>query len=269
MIWNNIAFPVKEEWKDIQDFEGKYQISNYGRVKSLKRETPWVNRHRIEGVKKVRERILKPKTDKDGYKEVAMSHGNREYKHRRVHRLVALHFLVDTPDENSCLVIDHIDNTKDNNMWYNLQWVTSEFNTIKYYAESYGKEKTLSSLTKYEWKYVGFLFNAGLEYKCICENLGLTVSSPDTLWDGLSGRRLSSITGFKKGDFIKRKHPTTKLGLHDVVDIIEDRLINKKSLKFISSERGIAESMISRFCKGSRQPEALKIFKEKHEDFIK
>ncbi len=264
MIWNNIAFPVKEEWRDIQDFEGKYQISNYGRVKSLKRDIPWTDCNGRKGIKRVRERVLKPKIDKDGYESVLLSSVELGRKDMRSHRLVALHFLEEPLQSTTDLVVDHIDNSKDNNMWFNLQWVSSGENTLKYYSEVYDKPKTLSSLSKYDWLYIGYLYNSGMTYKSICENIGITVERHDTIWKGLSGERLSNVTGFKKGDFKMRKHPITKLSLEEVIQIIKGRVLDKKSLKTLSEEWGVAASMISRFCKGGRQPKALELFKERY-----
>lgn len=260
MIWNDIAFPVKEVWKNVDIGNAYYQVSNYGRVRSLDRLLTF-ERNGTTCNRLFKGKILKPKTDKDGYLEVCLSLGEGNRVYRRVHRLVGKAFVIGYEEG---LVIDHIIPEKDFNHYYNLQWCTNTENTIKYYSEESGLGRPLSSLSKFDWLYIGFLYNEGLEYKVICENLGITVKSVDTLWEGLSGRRLSSVTGFQKGDFTKRKHPTTKLNLEDVVGIIKARLIDKQSLKELSNKYGIAESMISRFCKGKRQPEALKLFKERY-----
>lgn len=259
MLYNGIAFPIQEQWKYV-DFSNKtYKVSNYGRVRSLDRDVTFLRNGKIVTMFK-KGKLLQPKTDKDGYKEVCITvEGNRHYQ--RVHRLVGKAFVKGFEEG---LVIDHIDAIKDNNMWYNLQWCTNTFNTIKHYSEEAGLERPLSSLTKYEWYYIEYLYKNGIEYKAIVENLGLGIKSQDTIWDVLSGRRLSSVTGFKIGDFHKRLHPTTKLSVDTVVDIIKERLVYKRPLKFLSEKYSIAESMISRFCKGTRQPEGLKIFKEKY-----
>ena len=255
MIFNGIAFPIKQVWKDVDFSEGTYQVSNYGDVRSLGREVTYVRSGKLMS-RYFEGKLLSPKTDKDGYKEVCLTvNGERHY--RRVHRLVGKAF-VEGYEEG--LVVDHKDAVKDNNMFYNLQWCSNTFNTVKHYSEEAGLYKSLSSLTKYEWYYIGYLYNSGLEYRAIAENLGLGIKSVDTIWDGLSGRRLTSITGFKYGDFTKRKHPTTKLSLYDAVCIIKERIIDKKSLRDISNKYNIAESMVSRFCSGKRQPEALEIF---------
>ena len=99
-----------EIWKDIKGYEGMYQISNLGRVKSLKRG----------GV-----RILKLNKKKRGYIDVVLSKkGN--VKTIRVHRLVALAFL---KNKNKYPCINHIDNCPSNNQVVNLEWTTYLKNT--------------------------------------------------------------------------------------------------------------------------------------------
>lgn len=257
MIWKNIAFPINEVWKPITFATGFYEVSNYGRVKSVDRVITYV-RGGKEICRTFYGKILSPKTDKDGYKEVCLTVEGSKY-HRRVHRLVGMMFLGGHEEDS---VIDHIIPEKDYNMFYNLQWCTNTFNTIKHYAEEAGLKRSLSSLSKYEWYYIGYLYESGIEYEAISYNLGLGIKSVDTLWEGLSGRRLSSISGFKSGDFIKRKHPKTKLTVDTVINIIKDRLDKKLPLKELSFKYEVSESMISRFCKGTRQPEALIKYQE-------
>lgn len=146
---------------------------------------------------------------------------------------------------------------------------SSTQNTIKHYAVDAGLNKPLSSLTKYEWYYIGYLFNEGITYEGIFYNLGIGAKSKATIWEVLKGERLKSITGFKKGDFKQRKHPRTKLDPEIVCMIIKERLIDKTPLKTLSNKYNIAESMISRFCSGKRQPEGLKLFKKLYPNFNK
>lgn len=259
MLYNGVAFPVKLEWKEIKGFEGYYEVSNHGQVRSMTRNITFERRGKLQSRIFIG-KVLSPKTDKDGYKEVCLRKDG-ESVHRRVHRLVGGAFL---SGNGEGFVIDHKDGVKDNNHYYNLQWMTNTENTIKYYSQEAELHRPLSSLSRYEWLYIGYLYNNGMDYKAIVENLGLGIKSHDTLWEGLSGRRLSSVTGFKKGDFIKRKHPLTKLDPETVAYIIKERLVDKKPLKVLSGKYNIAESMISRFCKGTRQPEGLQIFKEKY-----
>ena len=101
-----------EVWKDIVDYEGKYQVSNMGRVKSLGNN------------KTKREKILKQKISNCGYHRVGLYKGKKQ-KWYQVHRLVAMAF-VDGYEEG--LVVNHIDEDKTNNCAWNLEWVTTTYN---------------------------------------------------------------------------------------------------------------------------------------------
>lgn len=253
----NVTFPQEEIWKEVKGFSGFYEVSNYGRVRSLDRYIQYI----CKGVNVCRLKkglILKPKYDKDGYESyVLYKEGGRH--HLRGHRIVAENFI---PNPDNLPVVDHKDGNVINNHTSNLQWMTSEQNTIKYYTQEANLGKSLSSLTREEWLYIGFLYNEGLTYQAIVDNLGLDIKSPDTIWAGLSGDRLQSITGFKKGDFKIRQHPTTKLSLEDALEIIKCNKILNHSQKELSEEWGVSIGTISRICNGVRQPEALRLFNE-------
>ena len=107
---------MKEIWKDIQDYEGLYQISNFGRIKSLERIDN--NNHKIN------ERVLKTILGKNGYLVVNL-YKNGKHKIYRVHRLVAIAFL---ENYNNKPQVNHIDGDKTNNHVLNLEWVTCKEN---------------------------------------------------------------------------------------------------------------------------------------------
>lgn len=111
---------MEEVWKDIEGFEGLYQVSNLGNVRSLDRYVS----HLSGGECLKKGRILKPYIDKDGYKKVILC----KYGEKRlqvVHRLVAQTFI---PNINNLPFINHKDENKTNNRVDNLEWCTQKYN---------------------------------------------------------------------------------------------------------------------------------------------
>ena len=115
---------MEEIWKDIDGYEGYYQISNLGNVKSLERTIE--NSGTYNGYYKVKERILRPRENKKrhGYYELSLKKDGIE-KRYKVHRLVASAFL-SNPDNKT--EVNHIDGNKSNNCISNLEWTTSKEN---------------------------------------------------------------------------------------------------------------------------------------------
>lgn len=103
-----------ETWKDVPGYNGDYQVSTLGRVKSLK-----------FGV----EHIIKPISDGRGYNSMRL-YLNGKAKTMKVHKIVAITFLDHVPDGHN-LVVDHINDDKLDNRLENLQIVTARFNCRK------------------------------------------------------------------------------------------------------------------------------------------
>lgn len=103
-----------EIWKPIKGFEEEYEISNYGRLKSIKQKNS---------------KIIKGYVEKHGYIHVVltkMKNGkNVKYRSTRIHRLVAETFI---PNPNNYSEVNHINMVKTNNMVSNLEWCTTEYN---------------------------------------------------------------------------------------------------------------------------------------------
>lgn len=111
---------MEEIWKDIRGFEGRYQVSNMGQVRSLDRWSLSEHPYIIKG------RMLKLSLNKGkGYVRVSLSGGHRDYKHYEVHRLVALHFV---PGYKEGLVVNHKNEVKTDNRAENLEWCTYQYN---------------------------------------------------------------------------------------------------------------------------------------------
>lgn len=119
---------VNEIWKDIKGFEGLYQVSNLGRIKSCQRVVYHPN-HRFTKYSTMPERIMKPKLTKFGYYYIYLSKDDKKTG-VLVHRLVALAFLPEVEGKN---FIDHLDGVKTNNCVDNLEWVTIAENNQRAY----------------------------------------------------------------------------------------------------------------------------------------
>ena len=100
-----------EQWRDIDGYEGVYQVSDFGRVRSLK-------------YGKVR--VLIPRKDNDGYLQVALCKDGK-IKKCRVHRLVAQAFIEN--DDETKIYINHRDECKQNNIVSNLEYCTAQYNS--------------------------------------------------------------------------------------------------------------------------------------------
>lgn len=115
-----------EEWRDISGYEGLYQVSNLGRVKSLGRIVDGVKRNKLP-IKRIKvERILKQSLNPDGYAFIRLCKDSIMTT-KYVHKLVAISFL----GEMSGLHVDHINNVQKDNRLENLQWIFPRENTSK------------------------------------------------------------------------------------------------------------------------------------------
>ena len=107
---------MEEIWKDIESYEGLYQISNLGRVKSLGKGKS----------NNSKERIMKAGKDKkNGYLSVILYKDGKK-KYCKVHRLVAFVFL---PNPDNLPQVNHIDEDKTNNRVENLEFCDAKYNS--------------------------------------------------------------------------------------------------------------------------------------------
>ena len=116
---------MKEIWKDIKGYEGLYQISNFGYIKSL---------HYSGGTK---QKIMKFGKDKDGYLQIILTK-NKKHKVYKVHRLVAQTFI---PNPDNLPQINHRDENKQNNNVNNLEWCSNKYNSNYGTKNDWNKKK--------------------------------------------------------------------------------------------------------------------------------
>lgn len=119
---------MAEEWKDIEGYEGLYQVSNLGRVRSFKQNKSG--------------HLLKYKSNCWGYFQVGLSKNGKQ-KLFSVHRLVAEAFIPKVENKN---IVNHIDCDKSNNHANNLEWCTQKENVrhsvkLRHYEHSGAENK--------------------------------------------------------------------------------------------------------------------------------
>lgn len=163
-----------EIWKDVPEYEGLYQISNLGNIKSLSRR----NKNRIN-----QEKLMKLKLNSSGYYQVWLCKNNKD-KGFFVHRLVALAFI---SNENNFPEVNHIDTVKINNTTSNLEWCTHSYNMK--HANSLGlisiKKMTESKIkyTKNDLNKVIELKNLNKSHREISEQTGVHISTVKRMID--------------------------------------------------------------------------------------
>src|SRR5699024_1513491 len=112
---------MKENWKDVVGYEGIYEVSNYGRVRSKQRLALGKN----NCYRKLPEKILKERINKNGYNRVAL-YKNGIVKNKLVHRLVLEAF-----SGKSDKIVNHINGKKTDNRIQNLEYCTYKENSMQ------------------------------------------------------------------------------------------------------------------------------------------
>ncbi len=128
-----------EIWEDVEGYEGLYEVSNFGRVKSF--------------AKSRKGRILTPSFEKTGYTRVILSK-DCDHKKFSIHRLVAMAFVPNPEDKPE---VNHIDGNKLNNYFENLEWVTTSENqkhSLKIGIAKEGAEHPDAKFTPEQVRYI-------------------------------------------------------------------------------------------------------------------
>lgn len=187
------SYTKNEIWKDIDGYDGIYQVSNKGRVRSIDRR---VYNHFQKG------KILTPHNNGHSYYNVALYGINKKEKHVYIHILVAQAFI---PNPNNYTQVNHKDFNKSNNCTENLEWVTPQQNKMHYRTSRFCQEIENKRIKKIEFK----------TFERIIQNSGKIIE----LWNNaLSIKEIAKQLGLGK-DFVS-----------NVITLYKIFLINKKGL---------------------------------------
>lgn len=182
-----------EIWKAIPSFEGEYEISCYGNIRSLDR-IAWNGKVYLPLTGK----LLKPSLDRDGYYHIRLSKLGKK-TNLKVHRLVAKSF-VENKNPTEFTVVNHLDCNRLNNHYNNLDWTTHEGNT--HHAKRMGRfKRNGKNLTGYNKQMRKPLIQATLDGDVVAEWDGLgrvpnSIISRSVLWRALNGRTKFGAKGF-------------------------------------------------------------------------
>ena len=145
---------MKEIWKPINGYEGIYEVSNLGNVRSVDRVVKQMN-NGVVCNHKYRGRVLAGSAAHNGYRHIILCDKDKNRKTALVHRLVAETFI---PNPDSLPEVNHLDENKLNNRVDNLEWTTHEDNTRYSVARP-----VIATLTNGDEEYYPSINNAGLQ----------------------------------------------------------------------------------------------------------
>ena len=160
-----------EEWRDVVGYEGLYEVSSIGRVRTVERSNVVDSSEKGTSytcIRPVKARLKKQSDNSNGYPRVSLWR-NGSYKYHFVHRLVADAFVNGKRDG---LVVDHVDGDRHNNRADNLRWCTQSENlndarkrgTLKYYPmPKETRERVSREMSKPVLRSDGVRFQSALE----------------------------------------------------------------------------------------------------------
>lgn len=239
----------QEIWKDITDFEGYYQVSNLGRVRSLDREILY-NRGQTPYLAKRNGRVLKPTTS-NAYCEVTLTVGyKKEYK--LIHRLVAETFI---PNPYNKPQVNHIDENKLNNRVDNLEWVTALENqqhALTNGARPYGINSYNSKIDREDCKKILKLF---YKYKLNAEEIAEVYNCSAGLIlnikDGKTWHFDDKNIVLTREKLLKYKPSgNSKFNEKDVEEILMEHYIKGKAKSTLAKEYKCGRTTIGRIFSG-------------------
>lgn len=225
-----------EVWKDIQRFEGHYQVSSFGQIKSL----PRYRKQRLGCLALIKGRIMSLKTTNCGYKTVNLCKDDVTI-HPSVHRLVASAFI---PNLDNKPTVNHIDADKNNNKVSNLEW-SSKSEQMQHAVKNNLLE--VRGSPKYTKEFKKKVLNYYIENNISIQKLSIMFGISNRtagriVNDGVSRR----IVTCKTLDGIVKKETTTSKQVQEIKELRE----NGYTLSQIGEIYNLGTSQVWRICKG-------------------
>lgn len=251
--WLSLEDFEGEVWKDVSRFEGFYQVSNLGRIKSVDRII--TDRNRPNRCIFHEGRIIRQSVDKVGYYSLHLSVKSK-VSVKRVHRIVAEAF-IPNPDNFPC--INHKDETRTNNSASNLEWCTHKYNTN--YGTCIERIRNKNILRTdmgtpiYQYSLDGSFVCRHDSISSIERSLGFSKRSIRQVLDGVHASSHGYIwIKSKDDDMAKRLSQwyNNPKNHHKVVqlDLAGNRITEYNSISEASRATGIDRSNIGRCCTG-------------------
>lgn len=227
---NDQKLKEDEVWKDVERYEGLYQISNYGKVKSFK--------HRVHGENGV---ILKPH-EYDAYSQYKLSDSNNKEERIPAHRLVATAFI---PNPNNYPEVNHKNGVKTDNRVQNLEWCTRQQNIIHMHKVLYphmmrGRRNPRTGITEEDALRI---YELAIKEERTLEDIGEEYGiSACAVVDIKVGRTWNYVT---KKEYVKNLHPGSKLSDEDVKTIFYLAASGEVSYRTLADMYDLSSSRIS------------------------
>lgn len=184
----------KEIWKDVVGYEGLYEVSDFGNVRSVQRFVEcYHNRSKCMKLQKVGGKVLKGTIDKCGYRTVALSKDGGVDRFF-VHRLVAEAFI---SNPSNLPFVDHVNTIKTDNRVANLRWVTKETNNKNVITVQHSSKKSFNTRMRGTFRSKRKTENfKGVDLRYIDNKVSLTNRKSDGAYLTISGRGGEKVCDF-------------------------------------------------------------------------